>query len=127
MSQGKIPNTGIAANMGSSSTSPLDAGEQVITIGLRRDHKDQWTWIVKRKSGGSTFGVSKELAKLIDGGSYGSQTSSVGSTQRVLEPEKQLELLRHLMFASGSGSAKNPNAPRDGILIWIDDGPEQQP
>ena len=126
-SQGKFLMTSKTADVGSSSTSWLEAGEQIITVGLRRDHKDQWTWIVKRNSGGSTFGVSKELAKLIEDGNYGSTTSSVSNSLKVVEPGTQLELLRHQMESNKGSSTNKPNAPRDGILIWIDDGPEQQP
>jgi hypothetical protein len=124
-SQGMLPTTGRDANIGSSSTSWLEAGEQIITVGLRRDHKDQWTWIIKRNSGGSTFGVSKELAKLIEDGNYGSSTSSVGNSLKVVEPGTQIELLRHQM-ESNKNPVKKPSKLKDGILIWIDDGPEQQ-
>jgi hypothetical protein len=122
--QGKFMMGSKNADVGSSSTSWLEAGEQIITVGLRRDHKNDWNWVVQGKSGGSTFGVSKELAKLIEDGSYGSSTSSLGNSQKVIEPGTQLELLRHLMHSNNL--PKKPKERHEGIVIWIDDRAEPQ-
>lgn len=118
---GVIPPGGKLGGPSISSQSGLSDGEHIITAALRRNHNDEWNWIIKHSTGESRSGVPRELRAMMEEGNYGTTSSNLGREQRVLEPGGKLELLRLEMEPNQSSS--QPKANGAGLTVWITDRP----
>jgi hypothetical protein len=97
--------------------SELSAGEQTITVALRRNEEGIWRWIMRTDLGMGQLQVSSE-SKM--NGRKSSFWSGVSVNTVAAEPGKRIELLRHRTFFSDDPkTSTGHDGPGDGILVMI--------
>lgn len=97
----------------------LGPGEQTVTVALRKNHKDQWNWIVNRESGAVSCGVGQEIIEMIENDNYETITYGVRNKQTALEPGSNLELLRLMLLPSPNSRIATDAGP--GIVVFVNE------
>jgi hypothetical protein len=95
----------------------LSAGEQTITVALRRNDEGRWEWIIA--TGSATGRLQASSDKKMSGRNSSSSNGVVRNTVAV-EPGTSIDLLRHRMFSRDDPStAAGLDGPGEGILVTI--------
>jgi hypothetical protein len=115
---GQIPRTGMA--VGDTLSIPLEPGEVLVELGVRRDHNGLLQWMIQVNGDFQQLPVSPSIAAMTESNSGTfCYTGEGAGVQRVVNQQNDLELLRCRAYLSAPPPHVPLLDPADGILVWI--------